>query len=147
MEKKSNSIDKIKVLENSVNELKAIISEFINKKSANFKKIDFFSFNKKKTIMNTIDDTDLTAQPVIIDKLEIQDIRTRINCLETKLNLFIESLENKNEQSDQQSEQQYSHLKITLEEIKEEIKREHAERVEQISILKNDLNHGVIMYD
>lgn len=143
MEKKSNSIDKIKVLENSVNELKAIISEFINKKSANFKKIDFFSFNKKKTIMNTIDDNDLTAQPVIIDKLDIQDIRTRINCLETKLNLFIESLENKNEQSDQQ----YDHLKITLEEIREEIKREHDERVEQISILKNDLNHGVIMYD
>jgi hypothetical protein len=143
MEKKSNPIDKIKVLENSVNELKAIISEFINKKSANFKKIDFFSFNKKKTIMNTIDDTDLTAQPVIIDKLDIQDLRTRINCLDTKLNLFIESLENKNEQSDQQ----YDHLKITLEEIKEEIKREHDERVEQISILKNDLNHGVIMYD
>jgi hypothetical protein len=143
MEKKSNPIDKIKVLENSVNELKAIISEFINKKSANFKKIDFFSFNKKKTITNTIDDTDLTAQPVIIDKLDIQDLRTRINCLDTKLNLFIESLENKNEQSDQQ----YDNLKITLEEIKEEIKREHDERVEQISILKNDLNHGVIMYD
>ena len=143
MEKKSNPIDKIKILENSVNELKAIISEFINKKSANFKKIDFFSFNKKKTIMNTIDDTDLTAQPVIIDKLDIQDLRTRINCLDTKLNLFIESLENKNEQYDQQ----YDHLKITLEEIKEEIKCEHDERVEQISILKNDLNHGVIMYD
>ena len=143
MEKKSNPIDKIKVLENSVNELKAIISEFINKKSANFKKIDFFSFNKKKTITNTIDDTDLTAQPVIIDKLDIQDIRTRINCLETKLNLFIESLENKNEQSDQQ----YDHLKITLEEIREEIKREHDERVDQIDLLKNDLNHGVIMYD
>ena len=143
MEKKSNPIDKIKVLENSVNELKAIISEFINKKSANFKKIDFFSFNKKKTVTNTIDDTDLTAQPVIIDKLDIQDIRTRINCLETKLNLFIESLENKNEQYDQQ----YDQLKITLEEIKEEIKREHDERVDQIDLLKNDLNHGVIMYD
>ena len=32
MENKSSPIDKIKVLENSVNELKSIINNFINKK-------------------------------------------------------------------------------------------------------------------
>jgi hypothetical protein len=109
MENKSNPIDKIKVLENSVNELKSIINNFINKKSKDLKKMNFFNFNKKKQTA-TIDDTDISSQPVIIDKVDLQDIRTRINSLETRLNLFIENIENKNEIN----QQQYESLKITI---------------------------------
>lgn len=142
MENKSSPIDKIKVLENSVNELKSIINNFINKKSNDFKKMNFFNFNKKKQT-STIDDNDISIQPVIIDNIDIQDIRTRINSLETRLNLFIENLENKNEMN----QQQYESLKHTIEEIVLEIKREHNERIEDIQNIKNDINNAVILYD
>ena len=143
METKSNDspIDKIKVLENSINELNSIVRGFIQKKSQRFK--NFFNQSKNKKSSNTIDDADLGAHPVIIDRYDIQEIRTRINSLETKLNLFIESLENKNEQN----KEQYDNLKNTVEDIVEEIKREHNDRVEQIEKLKNELEHGIIMYD
>jgi len=144
MENKSNPIDKIKVLENSVNELKSIISQFIKKKSNNFKKMDIFNFNKKnKNQTNTIDDTDLSSQPVIINSIDIQDIRTRINTLETKLNIFIEKLENKNEMD----QEQYESLKSAVEEIVIEIKREKNERITDIENIKNDINNGIIMID
>ena len=142
MENKSSPIDKIKVLENSVNELKSIINNFINKKSKEFKKMNLFNFNKNKQTY-TIDDTDISIQPVMIDKSDIQDIRTRINSLETRLNLFIENLENKNEIN----QQQYESLKDTIEEIKTEMKREQIERIEDIQNIKNDINSGVILYD
>jgi hypothetical protein len=142
MENKSNPIDKIKVLENSVNELKSIINNFINKKSKDFKKMNFFNFNKKKQTC-TIDDTDISSQPVIIDKVDLQDIRTRINTLETRLNLFIENIENKNEMN----QQQYESLKITIDEIVTEIKREHNERIDEIQNIKNDINNGIILYE
>lgn len=143
METKSNDspIDKIKVLENSINELNSIVRGFIQKKSQRFK--NFFNKSKNKRVDNTIDDTDLGAHPVIIDKYDIQEIRTRLNSLETKLNLFIENLENKNEQN----REQYNNLKNTLDEIVEEIKREHDDRIDQFEKLKNDLEHGVIMCD
>ncbi len=143
METKSNDspIDKIKVLENSINELNSIVRGFIQKKSQRFK--NFFNKSKNKRVDNTIDDSDLGAQPVIIDRYDIQEIRTRLNSLETKLNLFIENLENKNEQN----REQYDNLKSTLDEIVEEIKREHDDRVDQFEKLKNDLEHGVIMCD
>jgi hypothetical protein len=143
MENKSNPIDKIKVLENSVNELKSIISQFIKKKSNNFKKMDLFNFNKKKNQTNTIDDTDLSCQPVIIDSIDIQDIRTRINTLETKLNIFIENLEIKNEMN----QEQYESLKSAVEEIVIEIKREKNERLTDIQNIKNDINNGIILID
>jgi len=143
MENKSNPIDKIKVLENSVNELKSIISQFIKKKSNNFKKMDLFNFNKKKNQKNTIDDTDLSCQPVIIDSIDIQDIRTRINTLETKLNIFIENLEIKNEMN----QEQYESLKSAVEEIVIEIKREKNERLTDIQNIKNDINNGIILID
>ena len=143
MEHKSNPIDKIKVLENSVNELKSIISQFIKKKSNNFKKMDIFNFNKKKNQTSTIDDNELSSQPVIIDSIDIQDIRTRINTLETKLNIFIEKLENKNEMD----QEQYESLKSAVEEIVIEIKREKNERIIDIQTIKNDINNGIIMID
>jgi hypothetical protein len=144
MENKSNPIDKIKILENTVNELKSVIGEFINKKSNNFKKMNLFHFNKKdKKQTTTIDDTDLSSKPVIIDKIDIQDIRTRINSLETRLNLFMENLENRNEMN----QQQYESLKNTIEEIVIQIKHEHNERIEDIQNIKNDINNGIIIYD
>lgn len=144
METKSNDspIDKIKVLENSINELNSIVRGFIQKKSQRFKNF-FNQIKNNKKSGNTIDDIDLGAHPVIIDKYDIQEIRTRLNSLETKLNLFIENFENKNEQT----REQYDNLKSTLDEIVEEIKRDHDDRVDQFEKLKNDLEHGVIMCD
>jgi len=142
MENKSSPIDKIKVLENSVNELKSIINNYIDKKSKEFKKMNFFNLNKKKQTV-TIDDTEISIEPVIIDKSDIQDIRTRINSLETRLNIFIENIENKNEMN----QQQYESLKDTIEEIKTEMKRERIERNDQIQNIKNDIGSGVILYD
>ena len=98
--------------------------------------------NKKKQTA-TIDDTDISSQPVIIDKVDLQDIRTRINTLETRLNLFIENIENKNEMN----QQQYESLKITIDEIVTEIKREHNERIDEIQNIKNDINNGIILYE
>ena len=135
----NSNIDK---LENSISELKAMVNEFIEKKRQRFKGFNFF--NKKKennenNDRNTIDDIDLTSNPVLIDKLDIQDIRTRINSLETKMNLFIENSENKNEKSKEEYE--------TLKNMVVDIRQEQNEMLEKFDRLEKSVDHGVIMYD
>jgi hypothetical protein len=135
----NSNIDK---LENSIIELKAIVNEFFEKKRQRFKGFNFFN-KKNENNDNTIDDIDLTSNPVLIDKLDIQEIRTRINSLETKMNLFIENLENKNEKN----KEEYEILKNMVVDIRQEIREEQTEMLEKFDRLEKSVDHGVIMYD
>jgi hypothetical protein len=137
----NSNIDK---LENSIIELKAMVNEFIEKKRQRFKGFNFFNKkNENNDNKNTIDDIDLTSNPVLIDKLDIQEIRTRINSLETKMNLFIENLENKNEKN----KEEYETLKNMVVDIRQEIRKEQTEMVDKFDRLEKSVEHGVIMYD
>ena len=136
----TSNIDK---LENNISELKAIISEFFEKKRQRFKSFNFFNTKNENSDKNTTDDIDLYSQPVIIDKLDIQEIRTRINSLETKLNMFIENLENKNETN----KEEYENLKNMVVDITQEIRKEQNEMSENFNRLEKSIDHGVIMYD
>ena len=135
----NSNIDK---LENSIIELKTIVNEFFEKKRQRFKGFNFFN-KKNENNDNTIDDIDLTSNPVLIDKLDIQEIRTRINSLETKMNLFIENLENKNEKN----KEEYETLKNMVVDIRQEIREEQNEMLDKFDRLEKSIDHGVIMYD
>ena len=136
----NSTIDK---LENSISELKATVNEFIEKKRQRFKGFNFFNKKNENNDKNTIDDIDLTSNPVLIDKLDIQEIRTRINSLETKMNLFIENLENKNEKN----KEEYDTLKKLVVDIQGEIRTEQNEMLEKFDRLEKSIDQGVIMYD
>ncbi len=142
MDTKSTNLN-IEKLENSIIVLKAIVNEFIEKKRKSFKGFNFFNKKNENNDTNTIDDIDLTSNPVLIDKLDIQEIRTRINSLETKMNLFIENVENKNEKN----KEEYETLKNMVVDITEEMRTEQNKMLEKFDRLEKNVDHGVIMYD
>jgi hypothetical protein len=85
-EKAEQSIDRIKLLENHLNEMKSIISCFFEKKGRQFRDIKIFRKSKDNKSTDTIDDLDIHSNPVIIDFVSITEFREKMDNLDAKLN-------------------------------------------------------------
>jgi len=130
--KAEQNIDRIKLLENHINELKSIISNFFEKKGKQFREIKLFKKSRDNKNTETIDDLDIHCAPVIIDFVSLNEFREKIDNLETKLNSILEIVNNKTIKIDSVDE-----LRDMISVIKEDI-----------HLIKNDTNnHKIKMED
>ena len=130
--KAEQNIDRIKLLENHINELKSIISNFFEKKGKQFREIKLFKKSRDNKNTETIDDLDIHCAPVIIDFVSLNEFIEKIDNLETKLNSILEIVNNKTIKIDSVDE-----LRDMISVIKEDI-----------HLIKNDTNnHKIKMED
>lgn len=142
------SIDRIKILENHINELKSILSNFFEKKGRQFRDIKIFRKTKDNKGTETIDDLDIHTAPVMIDVLSIQEIRDKMNNLEYKLNSILDVLNSRTVQPDSIDE-----LRDMIKIIKDEIYRikeesgENREKIEGIEKTITQMESGVLCFE
>lgn len=149
------SIDRIKVLENTIDELVSRLTVYFDKKSESIKEY-CQKIGKKRRI--TTDDIDINATPIIIEKYKDQS--EKIEQLEVKLASLIAIFEKETLHNENRIQKIYEHLESTdelkyqFEELKNEINRKNKDLeasnnniIENYMVIKSTiekLENGVI---
>lgn len=139
------TVDRIKLLENHINELKSILSNFFEKKGKQFKDIKIFKKTKENRGTETIDDLDINSAPVIIDFISRDEFREKIDALDNKLNSILDIVNSRSVQLDTIDE-----LRDMISLIKEEIqyiKQENREKIDNIEKSISQIETGVLCFE
>jgi hypothetical protein len=152
------NIDRIKILENTIEELVSRLTLYFDKKSESIKEF-CKKIGKKRRV--TADDMDINALPIIIEKYKDQS--EKIELLEIKLSSLISIFEKETLQNENRFQKIYEHLESTeeikhqFEDLKNEISNKNKELeitntniLENYMIIKNTvekLENGVICVD
>ena len=123
---KNGSNDRIKVLENTIEELVSRLTVYFDKKSESIKEY-CQKIGKKRRI--TADDIDITTTPIIVEKYKDQS--EKIEQLEIKLASLISIFEKETLHNENRIQKIYEHLETTdelkyqFEELKNEMNRKN----------------------
>ena len=139
----SVNIDRIKVLENTIEELVSRLTLFFDQKSESIKEF-CQKIGKKRRL--TKDDIDINATPIIIEKYK--DHSEKIELLEIKLSSLIAIFEKETLHNENRFQKIYEHLESS-DEIKhqfEDLKNEVANKNRELEITNTNIleNYMVI---
>jgi hypothetical protein len=153
--KQEPAIDRIKLIENHLEkliEIKRAVAIFFEKKGKQLREIKIFN-NIKRTRQNqetqyTIDDNDISAEPVIVEYVPMSVFNEKILALDQKLNGILDIIRDKTVQTEYLEE-----LCEMIKLIKDEINTlnlegtENRQKIDELRQVVSQVENGVLCFE